>query len=433
MRAVTFLLTEVVGSVERWEEDEAAMAAATERLDSIVVDLVAAHRGTLVKPRGEGDSHFLTFDDPADAVACAVALQRAVADEPLLPLRSGCNVGAAEMRGGDWYGTTVNRCARLRAAAHARQALVSAEVADALGSLGRRLDGVTLRSLGRHRLKDLDEPAEVFQLCAPGLVEEHPPLSTLAMSHGLPLPRSSFVGRDSELASVVGLLHDRRVVTLTGAPGVGRTRLALEAAAAWWDREGHPVRLLSAPTSVDAVTAARRSAGELLVVDDAGEELRGAVVPGPALITAAGPLGVEGEAVVRLSPLDEFDSAHLLHERLSDEVVLPPGLVGYCDGLPLAIELLARRASSVDADVLARRLSAHPLAVLGGDRRADPPRHASMKATFDAAFQRLEPDARSELLAAAPGDPRWAALGWHEPEGPIPLIAAFLDEQRRAP
>lgn len=414
---VTFLLTEVVDSVRRWEDDEAAMVAATERLDAIVTRLVEVHRGTLVKPRGEGDSHFLVFDNPTDAVACAVALQRVVHEETGLPIKSSCHIGPAELRGGDWYGTTVNRCARLRAAAHARQALVSIEVARAVTDF--LANGVSLRSLGRHRLKDLDEPTEIFQVCAPGLVDEHPPLPTLAQTHGLDLPRSSFVGRAAECARALAALRAQGVVTVTGPPGVGTTRFALETAAQWWQENGNAIR----------VDEPRQAPRELLLIHD----MVGAPqteVAGPAIVTARAPLGRVDETVVRLRPLGAFDAEALLKDRLADDVDLPLALVAACDGLPLAIELLARRASSVDAAVLAERLAADPLAVLGGARHADPPRHASMRAALTAALDELTADEQTDLLAAPPGDPRWVAAGWHENDGPLPLIAAFLHQRR---
>jgi class 3 adenylate cyclase len=389
--AVTFLLTELVGSAERWDRDEAGMVVATRVLDRIVCDLVAEHRGTQVKPRGEGDSYFLVFDDPVDAVGCAVALQHAV--EPLgLPLRSACHIGPAEFRGGDWYGTTVNRTARLRAAANGGQALASSALAAAVGSAVPA--DVSLRSLGIHRLKDIDEPTEVFQLCAPGLRDDHPPLATLAQSHGLPLPESSFVGRESECDEIVSLLRDERLVVVTGTPGVGTTRLALEAAAAWWEIDGRPLAAMTDPAGAEVV-GARLSHGN--------DELRGpAVASGRALSDLA------GAVVVRVPPLGPLDAQHLLQDRLPPEVSVPAGLVDSCCGLPLAIELLARRAGSLGADVLAERLAADPLAVLGGNRRADPPRHTSMRATFAAAVDDLAAEDRE-----------------------LPLVAAFLAEVAR--
>ncbi len=424
---VTFLLTEVVDSIRRWEHDEVAMTAATERLDAIVLRLVDAHAGTLVKPRGEGDSHFLVFGEPSDAVACAVALQRVVHEKTGLAIRSACHVGAAELRAGDWYGTTVNRCARLRAAAHAGQSLVSSDVAAALSAHDGLPNGISLRSLGRHRLKDLDEPAEVFQLRAPGLVDEHPALATMAQTHGLELPRSSFVGRTTECDRALAVLASGGVVTVSGPPGVGTTRFATETAAQWWKREGRPVRVIEHLTS-GAIAAARVSPDDLLLVLDSDAGFDVGALNGPGIVTSHRPLGVAEETLLRLMPLDPYDAERLLMDRVAEDIRLPAGLARWCDGLPLAIELLARRASSVDGAVLAERVAADPLAVLGGDRRADPRRHVSMRAAFAAAFDALGRDEQADLLASAPGDPRWVAAGWHEADGPLPLIAAFLAE-----
>ena len=427
-RVVTFLLTEVPDSIRRWEDNEAAMTAATEQLDDIVLRVVAEHAGTQVKPRGEGDSYFLVFETPADAVACAVALQRAAHDEVALPMRTATHVGPAEIRGGDWYGTTVNRCARLRAAAHSGQSLVSAAVADAFAAEGGPPEGITLRSLGRHRLKDLDEPAEVFQVVAAGLVQQHPSLITLAQSHGLPLPRSSFVGREGEVERALAELEKGRVVAVTGPPGVGTTRLALETAARWWNRAQRAVRVLD-PTASAHMSTARLEPGELVLVDDA-DPLTMELVGGPAIVTGRGPVAAVAITGLRLHPLDPFESERLFKDRLSDDTAVPVSLVRFCDGLPLAIELLARRAESVDATVLAERLAIDPLAVLGGDRRAEPARHSSIRTTLAAAFDRLTDAEQRDLLRAAPGDASWVDAGWHEPHGPLPLVAAFLAQRR---
>ncbi len=366
------------------------MVVVTDRLDRLVRELVAAHRGTQVKPRGEGDSHFLVFDDPVDAVSCAVELQRTVV--PLgLPVRSACHVGDAEFRNGDWYGTTVNRTARLRAAAHGGQALASAEVATMIGS-GTPPSDLSLRSLGRHRLKDIDEPVEVFQVCASGLVDEHPPLPTLARSHGIPLPGSSFIGRSRDLDQIVSLLDRGEVVAVTGAPGSGTTRLALEAAAAWWEADGRPLRVLTDPVDGEVVGAA--------VADTAG----------PAVVSGSGATALSPSTVIRLVPLDDFDAEHLLRDRLPPDMHVATDLVAFCSGLPLAIELLARRAASVGPEVLAERLAADPLDVLGGNRRAEPPRHRSMRATLEAVLQQ-----RGEF---------------DEADRALPLVAEFLRQPR---
>lgn len=413
--ATTFLLTEIVGSVGLWEADERRMATVTERLDGLVRILAARHRGSLVKPRGEGDSHFLVFADPVDAVACAAALLREVADEPLLAVRAASHVGPADERDGDWYGSTVNRCARLRAAAHARQAVVSAAIAEAVA--GRLDPEVTLVSLGRHRLKDLDEPTEVFQVVAPGVVGEHPPLTSLPKEPGLPRPATTLVGREADVEAVVARLAPGRVVTVTGAAGVGKTRVALEAALRWAAENDRPV--VRAPD--------RAPDAALVLVDDADPQVA-AGAEWSVLATSRSPLGVRDEVIVRLAPLDLLETARLLEDRTGRPDLHE--LVSLLDGLPLAVELLARRAASLPADELDRRLRRDPLATLGGNRRADPARHASMERALAWSWDRLDALDRVALLHARPGDERWMRDGWHETDGPGVLVRAFLDQQR---
>ncbi len=415
--AVTFLLTEVAGSVASWERDEGVMVDATGRLDRLVTTLVEAHRGTLVKPRGEGDSHFLVFDDPVDALTCAGALVVAVADEPVLPVRAALHVGPAEFRDGDWYGTTVNRCARLRAAANPRQILVSADVAAA--SEARLSGGLGLRSLGRHRLKDLDAPTEVFQLLGPGLVDDHPPPASLVRQHGLRLPPTPLVGRADDLARVLDAVDRVERVTITGAPGVGKSRLALEAAAAWFST--HDGEVVVWPVTA---TGARVGDDDLVVVDDA-DRFTGPWPAGRWLATSREPTGRE-DTVVRLAPLDDLDATRLLVELAGEAPGPTPEVT--C-GLPLAIGLLARRLGSMDPDALVDRLERDPLAVLGGDRRAEPARHTSVRAALDWGWDALESDARDDLIDASPGDARWVDAGWHEPDGPLPLIVSYLAQR----
>lgn len=365
----TFLLTEVVDSTRLWEVDDEDMAAATARLDVAVAEVVAHHAGSKVKPRGEGDAYFLTFGSPTDAAGAAAELIRRLVDEPLLSIRAAIHVGPAELRDGDWYGTTVNRCARLRAVARARQVLVSADAAAALPE-------AEVRSLGRHRLKDLDEPTEVFQLASPGLDIEFPPLPTLVQHSGLALPLNSFVGRDALVDEVVALLADRRSVTLVGPPGVGKRRLALEARRVAFDRglgSDHRITCAYAPTAIDAESA-----------------------------------------VVPVGPLLRHDATRLLLDRLdADPVGDLDGLVDRCEGLPLALELAAKRASSLSLSRLVDRIDHEPWTALGGNRSADPPHHRSLREAIDHCSATIPPEALGALRSATP--PPWAS-GWF-PEG----------------
>src|SRR5438045_8039675 len=174
---VTFLFTDIEGSTVLWEQHPEQARTAMARHDEIVEDVVGRHDGMLVRPRGEGDSRFAVFRRATDAVAGAAALQQAFYTEEWttpapLRVRIALHTGEADLRDGDYYGTAVNRCARLRDAAHGGQAILSSVTA----SLAReRLPAsATLRSLGRHRLRDLPEPDEVFQLNHPDLPADFP-------------------------------------------------------------------------------------------------------------------------------------------------------------------------------------------------------------------------------------------------------------------
>lgn len=376
---IVLLLTEVVDSTRLWEADDEAMAAATTRLDGLVAAIVADHGGEVVKPRGEGDAHFLVFADPVRATDAAAAIVTAVADEPLLAVRASCHVGPAEQRGGDWYGTTVNRCARLRGVAHGRQILVSAAVA-------ARLPEERTRSVGHHRLKDLDEPVEIFQIVGPGLPSSFPPLATLQQDRDVELPLDSFVGRDEVLARTVHALAAGESVTLVGPPGVGKRRLALEA---------------------------RRALLE-----------RGPAAAAPEPAEAYAPTGRSGEVVIPVAPLVPSAARQLFLDRLEDPVDGDvDGLVALLDGLPLAIELAARRAATMPVARLIQRLSDDPLAVLGGDRSAGRPHHASLRAALAHCDGSLDQRTRDQLRAASP--PSWAH-GWFRDGRPLPLLRSLL-------
>ncbi len=230
------MLTDIVGSTRLWQRYGDLMRQSMVRHDELIEAIVLEHDGTLVRPRGEGDSRFAVFRRASDAVAAASGVQRALRAEPwLLPepleVRVALHTGEADLRDGDYYGTSINRCARLRDAAHGGQIVLSGITA----ALAReRLpDRVTLRSLGRHRLRDLPDADEILQLLHPDLPADFPPLRTLSASpHNLPVQLTSFVGRGQELEALRQLLleDDVRLVTLNGAAGTGKTRLALRVA-----------------------------------------------------------------------------------------------------------------------------------------------------------------------------------------------------------
>src|SRR6202790_1251873 len=227
---VTLLLADVEGSTRLWENQPAEMTAAVARLDRVVLEAVAAYDGVRPVEQGEGDSFVVAFGRASDAVACALGLQRA----PLAPdrLRIGVHTGEIQLRDeGNYIGPTINRTARLRDLAHGGQTVLSG-VTEAL-VVDRPPPDAVLPQLGPPPLRDLPRPERVVQLCHPDLVNEFPPLRTskAVAAPNLPVQLSSFVGRDAELTQLRELLADNRVVTLTGAGGVGKTRLAIQIAA----------------------------------------------------------------------------------------------------------------------------------------------------------------------------------------------------------
>ena len=262
---VTFLFTDIEGSTRLWEREPEAMRAALAAHDRLLRDAIESNGGDVVKMTGDGV--MAAFGAPAAALAAALAAQRGLADDRrppftdggrqttddglragdkrtptpdlLAPLRvrMGVHTGEAELREGDYHGATLNRAARLMAIGHGGQVLLSGITAALLdGSLP---PGVTLRPLGEHRLRDLSQPERVFQLVAAGLPADFPPLRVAAARVNLPQPPTGFVGRWEEVDEIIALLTapGARLVSLVGPGGIGKTRLAIQAAATLAGRE----------------------------------------------------------------------------------------------------------------------------------------------------------------------------------------------------
>jgi class 3 adenylate cyclase len=211
---VTLLFTDIEGSTRLWESERAEMAAALRRHDAILRDAIGRADGFVFKT--VGDEFCAAFRTPLAAVSAALDAQRALADEPWptsrpVRVRMGLHTGVCEERDNDYFGPPVNRTARLEAIAHGGQVLLSGAtaglVADGLP------DGVALRDLGQHRLKDLGRPEQVFQLEAASLIAAFPPLASLdnpELPNNLPVILSPFIGRDLELADVRDVLRASR-------------------------------------------------------------------------------------------------------------------------------------------------------------------------------------------------------------------------------
>ncbi|MFN2464692.1 MAG: AAA family ATPase [Candidatus Dormibacteria bacterium] len=290
---ITFMLTDVEGSTRMWERDAIAMRAALSRHDALIQEAVTRHNGELLRSRGEGDSSFSVFGDAISAAAAAVDIQLGLAAEPWpaglsLKVRIALHVGEAELREGDYYGSDVNRCARLRSLAVGGQTLMSA--AAQARTAQHMPEGAYLIDLGSHRLKDLTEPERIYQISHPDLPSDFPELRGLeAVPNNLPVKLTSFIGRDREVADLTDILRGSRLVTLTGTGGCGKTRLALEVAAGLSDAFPDGVWFVelsstTEPALVSSVVAAALGIGERpappgsAAAADPGAAVRDAVV-----------------------------------------------------------------------------------------------------------------------------------------------------------
>jgi class 3 adenylate cyclase len=217
---VTLLLADVEGSTRLWETQPKEMSAAIARLDATLAELIAIHGGVRPVEQGEGDSFVLAFARASDAVACALALQRA----PLAPirLRIGANTGEIQLRDeGNYIGPTINRTARLRDLGHGGQTVLSGATESMV--LDHLPDDAWLNDLGSHPLRDLPRPERVVQLCHPDIRNEFPPLrvAKAAVVQRFPTQLTSFVGRTAQIDDMRGTLADNRLVWLVSRP-VGR-------------------------------------------------------------------------------------------------------------------------------------------------------------------------------------------------------------------
>jgi predicted ATPase len=423
---VTFLFTDIESSTRLWEERPDEMRAFVAEHDARFRAVIEANAGYVVK--GRGDGVHAAFGRAADAIAAAEQCQAAMADLPDLKVRMGLNTGEVEERDGDYFGPPLNRAARLMDAGHGGQVLLAGVTADLVPN-------VVMRNLGEHRLRDLGGPMVVWQLGT----DDFPPLRTLDELPGnLPVQVTSFVGRADEVDTVTKLVEAHRLVTLTGVGGVGKTRLATQAAAELADRFTHGVWLVEL-ASIDASrvigTIARElsvdmrpgtsleeslieavSARELLLLLDNCEhvvrevrrvanELLRSTRGVSILATSREGLRVEGEQLFTVPSLDDDASGRLFVERAreSDSAFAPDAagavvITNLCrrlDGVPLAIELAAARARMFSVAELARRVEQRFRLLTGG--RGDVERHQTLRAAIDWSYDLLEPAERIAL------------------------------------
>ena len=418
---VTFLFTDIEGSTRRWESDADVMRVALLAHDKVLRNAIEAHDGVLFSHTGDGV--VAAFASPKAAVDAAIDAQR----ELELPVRMGIATGEAELRDGDYFGTVLNRAARVMAAGHGGQILV----ADSTAGL---LSGVELVDLGLRRLKDLPNPVTVFQLRAPGLRADFPPLRTIDSGRGnLRTVAGILIGRDAEVDSVVSAVRSHRLVTLTGVGGVGKTRLALEVATTLADEFPDGIWLFelasvldpaAVPDAVAAVLGITQQPGKsvsesvastlegrlrLLVFDncehvvDAAADLIEAILSQSATVkvlsTSREELGIPEERSWRVPSLEVSAAVKLFADRAgtatSDEADVVEELCRRLDGIPLAIELAASRMASMTATEVRDRLDQRFRLLVGSRRGLE--RHHTLRDAVTWSYDLLD-DSEKALL-----------------------------------
>jgi predicted ATPase/class 3 adenylate cyclase len=464
---VTFLFSDIEGSTVRWEREAALMRDAVRRHDAIMRLAIANARGHIFKTIG--DAFCVAFHAPADAVAAAIEAQCMLAAADFtavdgIRVRIAIHLGASDERDGDYYGQALNRVARLVSIGHGGQVLCSAASAgiarDALPS------GYGFEDLGEHRLKDLTLPEHVFQVTGPGLDASFPALRSLSVQrNNLPHGIGPLLGRDAFVQDLVATLAERRLVSLVGPGGIGKTRLALQAAAERLDAMSDGAWFVDlAPiasgayvadriaTDLEIATVAGRGAAETIVAWMKGKRLLivldncehvisdvasivatiARVAPDVTILaTTREPLGISGEFVLRVPPHDVPPRAAILAQdaMLYGAVALfvaraqaadarfvltdatapaVADIVRRLDGIALAIELAAARVKVLSVPNIAARLDERFRILTGGSRTALP-RQRTMRALIDWSWDLLDERERSVMRSVAIFSGGWTA------------------------
>jgi predicted ATPase/class 3 adenylate cyclase len=452
---LTFLFTDIEGSTSKWEEQPEQMAQAVGRHDALLRNVVQAHHGRIVKTTGDGI--YAAFESPADGVGAVVAIQLGLIDPAAtagmgLRVRCGLHTGPVQARDNDYFGSTINRTARIMNAAHGGQILVSQAIAEQVRD--KLAADVSLKDLGAVRLKGLATSEAVFQVVHPQLYQNFPALRELeATPNNLPQQLTSFVGREKERAEIEEMLGGTRLLTLLGMGGLGKTRLSLQVGGnvmdaypdgVWFidlqtirddslvasetarvlgvrEEPGRPlIQTLCAhlktrklmlivdnceqviDTCADLANHILRSAPEIRILATSRIALR---VPGEQTYVVQ-PLPVptrnaDAETLAKSTSVQLFVERAKLHKPsfvLNDkEAPAVAELVYRLEGIPLAIELAAARVRSLAVADINKRLNDRYKILTGGDRTLQA-RQQTLRALIDWSYDLLE-DNEQILLA----------------------------------
>ena len=450
---VTFLFTDIEDSTKMWQQSHNAMTIALARHDALLHQIIEARNGYVFKTMGDG--FCAVFASVTDALITALNAQLALEAEPWdklaeIKVRIALHTGEAQERDDDYFGPTLNRCARILSAGHGRQILLSSTTQEMVHDLPP--EGISLKPLGEHHLKNLVRRERIFQLMHSSLPEDFPPLRSLdALPNNLPVQLTSFIGRAYEIVQVQKLLKENRMVTLTGVGGCGKTRLALQVGAEVLDNFIDGVWLVElaaladptlVPQAIASAVGIREEPNrelleslldylepkELLIIFDNCEHMTGACAeiaervlqqcPNLRLMaTSREALRVGGETVWRgpslsmpeaeqmpaIDRLAQYEAVELFSERAN---VVKPGfevneengesvnwICRRLDGMPLAIELAAARVRVLPPEQIARRLDDR-FRLLTGGRRTSLERQRTLEAAVGWSYTLLEEDER---------------------------------------
>lgn len=463
---VTFLLTDIESSTRLWESHPEEMMLVLEQHDRIAIHAIQQYDGAIIKSRGEGDSLFAVFADPLKAAFAAVQFQMSLLQAAwpaglTIKVRMALHTGMATLRDGDYFGPTVNRCARLRAIAHGEQILISSTTAQKIEA--NLPEGFYLIHLGTLALRDMSTSEPIYQLIAPGLPEQFPllasPLSPDTIKGNLPTLLTSFIGREQELKQLEHLLNRTRLLTLSGSGGCGKTRLAIEFAerlqtefpdGVWFvelttitdpsfipHAAANALGVSTLPTSSSALEAVQehlKSQRVLLLLDNCEHLIDAAAQFANTLLhtcpylkivaTSREPLNITGEVTFRVPSLSlphaagqsspelllKSEAVKLFVERAqavvnglslsSENLNYIASICRRLDGIPLAIELAAARCRALSLKDIEAHLS-DMFHLLSHSPRTSISRHKTLRAALDWSYIPLTPPQKRLLQRLA--------------------------------